>query len=356
MTARRERSPTFATRLAQSWYAPRLTLLTASLVPLSMLFAAVAAVRRALFRAHVLRSERLAVPVIVVGNIAVGGTGKTPLVLSLARALAARGFHPGLISRGYGARVRVRAARMIAATDTAEIAGDEPLLFARAGLPIAIAVDRVAAARTLLAQHPGCDVIIADDGLQHYRLARDVEIAVVDGARGFGNGWRLPAGPLREPVDRLARTDAVVINGARTFALPSGVATFAMRMTGDELQSVRGRERMPAASLRGARVHAVAGIGNPDRFFGHLRALGLQPVVHAFPDHHRYVASDLAFADADAIVMTEKDAVKCSRIADARCWFLSVRAEIDAALVDRVVGRLVARKSAREPASHLPAL
>ncbi len=346
----------FATRLARAWYRPHLGLVTLALTPLSALFAAASAIRRTLYRAHVLASHRLPVPVIVVGNISVGGTGKTPLVMALARALAARGWHPGLVSRGYGA-ADTREARVIDASASASSVGDEPLLLARAGFPVAVGRDRAAAGRALLVAHPDCDVIIADDGLQHYALERDVEIAVLDAARNLGNGWRLPAGPLREPVRRLDTTDAIVVNGPRTsVALSTSVPKFGMWLNGDLLHAVNDPQRtLRPKALRGMRVHAVAGIGNPERFFAHLRGLGLAPVVHPFPDHYAFTASDLALPDAQAIVMTEKDAVKCSAIADARCWFLPVRAELDPALVDRVLAKLATRAAQARDAKRAPA-
>ncbi|MCW5606008.1 MAG: tetraacyldisaccharide 4'-kinase, partial [Burkholderiales bacterium] len=184
-----------------------------------------------------------------------------------------------------------------------------------------------------------CDVIICDDGLQHYRLARDVEIAVIDGARGLGNGWPLPAGPLREPPSRLAGVDAVVINGDdATGAFPQALP---MRLQGGRFRNLRlPQQVVTAVHFRGTPVHAVAGIGNPQRFFGHLRELGLDCREHAFPDHHPYRAADLAFGDDAPVVMTEKDAVKCAAFATDNCWALIVDAEVDARLGDLVTARL----------------
>ncbi len=246
------------------------------------------------------------------------------------------------MSRGYGG-VRAASAPLLvtARTDVTE-SGDEPALLARAGFPVAVAADRVAAGRALLAAHPGCDVIVADDGLQHYALARDVEIAVVDAVRGFGNGWLLPAGPLRESTRRLDTVDAVVLLDAGAadarLTLPHA---FRMSLSGSTFVGVGNPSRdAPAAEFSGGGVHAVAGIGNPDRFFGALRRLGIDAVCHAFPDHHRYVAADLAFPGARAVLMTEKDAVKCEGFADARCWYLPIAAEVDPALVARVLEKL----------------
>lgn len=332
----------FSERLSADWYAPGLTALTGALAPLAPLFASGAALRRALYRRGILRVERLPVPVIVVGNLSVGGSGKTPLVAALGAALRSAGRRPGIVSRGYG-RAQASAAPLLvtAATDPA-LAGDEPALLARAGLPVAVAADRAAAGRALMAAHPECDVIIADDGLQHYALARDFEIAVVDAARGFGNGWRLPAGPLREPASRLASVDAVVLLAAEAaderLAWPNA---FRMTLAGATFHGVADPLRTATAQeFGGAGVHALAGIGNPARFFATLSRLGIQATSHAFPDHYRFVAADIAFPGARAILMTEKDAVKCAGFADTRCWYLPVAAEIDPRLVARVLEKL----------------
>jgi tetraacyldisaccharide 4'-kinase len=327
-----------ATRLVAAWYAPRLTALTAPLVPFAVAFGALATTRRALYTWGVLRARRMPVPVIVVGNITVGGSGKTPVVAALTRALAERGWHPGIVSRGHG-RANASAAPLIVGPDAqARDVGDEPLLLARTGIPVAVAADRVAAARALIGAHPRCDVIVADDGLQHYRLARDFEIVVVDAARGLGNGWRLPAGPLREPASRLGEAGAII-----AVTTPGGTALRAMAdawqttLAGDALRRVADpSETQPASAFAGAGVHAVAGIGHPERFFAHLRALGIAATGHPFPDHHRFAPGDLALPGARAILMTEKDAVKCAAFADERCWYLPVRVHIDPALVSRV--------------------
>ena len=325
---------TFADRLVAAWYAPRVTPLAALLWPASLLFRAVVAIRRGLFRMGVLRARHVGVPVVVVGNIAVGGGGKTPLACALAEALAARGMRPAFVSRGYGGSAT--GVRAVAADDDPSVVGDEPLILAATGFPVFIGRDRVAAARALVAAHPACDVVIADDGLQHYRLARDVEVAAVDGARGFGNGLMLPAGPLREPVARLAAADAVV----RVFADPrvqdaqaAGRETVALLEPLPWRNVVDPARTMDPSAWRALDVHAVAGIANPARFFATVRAQGIAATEHAFADHHPFTAADLAFPGAAAILMTQKDAVKCTRLADERCWYLPVRAVLDPALV-----------------------
>jgi len=339
-----------AGRLGAAWYRASLTPATALATPLSLLFGGLAATRRALYRNGWLAGHRIGVPVIVIGNITAGGAGKTPLVRALAEALRARGHRPGIVSRGHGGRLA--GPHLVVAADIADDVGDEPLLLAADATPVSIGRDRVAAARHLVAAHPDVDVILADDGLQHYALRRDVEVAVVDAARGLGNGWLLPAGPLREPARRLDRVDAIVLNAAAPGAgvaaadpLPAGTAPavprFTMRLVPQPWRRVVDDAVVaaPSALPRDA-VHAIAGIANPARFFDTLRGLGLDFVAHAFPDHHRYRAADLAWPGARAILMTEKDAVKCRRIGDDRMAWLPVRAEIDAALVTLIEDRM----------------
>jgi tetraacyldisaccharide 4'-kinase len=346
--ARMDSAPSFRERLVRDWYLPRPTLLTAALLPLSWLFRGMAGVRRSLYCSGLWRTASLPVPVVVVGNITAGGTGKTPLVAWLVRALREHGLHPGIVSRGHGG---VNATpRAVQAGDDPCAAGDEPLLLARTGSPVWIGRDRVAAARALLGSHPGIDVIVSDDGLQHYRLPRAVEIVVVDGQRGFGNGALLPAGPLREPLARANSVDAIVVNGAQSNAgamIAIDVPVFAMRLTGERFVSLVDATRAVGAEVfRGQRVHAIAGIGNPERFFGSLRALGLDPVCHAFPDHHAYTAPELALPDAQAILMTDKDAIKCQALADARMWTLPVEAAVGPGLIERILEKMHGRQAA----------
>jgi tetraacyldisaccharide 4'-kinase len=319
----------------------RVTWLTYLLAPLAGLFLAAVSLRRLLYQTHIVRSERMPVPVIVVGNISVGGTGKTPLVLWLATRLRAAGYRPGIISRGYGGTARGPQA-VLKDSDAAH-AGDEPVLLARrSGCAVWIGRNRPAAARALIHANPECNVIISDDGLQHYRLARDVEIAVIDAARGHGNGWMLPAGPLREPPSRLSSVDAVVVRGgANAPRLSDAPPYYGMTLACTGLCNLRHASRREAPGhFKGLRVHAVAGIGNPQQFFDTLTHLGIAHTAHAFADHHPYSAQDLAFGDCDAIVMTEKDAVKCARYATERHWVLPVEADIDDALARAVLAQI----------------
>ena len=337
----------FSDRLVAAWYAPRLTPLTAALLPLSVLFWAAAGIRRWVYRAGIAPSASLPVPVIVVGSILAGGVGKTPLTRALAAALVREGWRPGIVSRGHGGSNV--APRVVAPGDDPDEVGDEPLLLAADALPVWIGRDRVAAARALLAAHPECGVILADDGLQHYALRRDFEIAVIDDARGFGNGRMLPAGPLREPRSRLDRVDALV--RLMTGEAPPCAAD-AGRETAMTYEPLPWRNVMQAEAVADAAawcagaVHAVAGIGDPARFFALVRRLGFDPVCHPFPDHYRYAPADLAFPDATAILMTEKDAVKCAEFADTRYWYLPIRARIDPALVARVERTIRGREAA----------
>ena len=295
--------------------------------PASLLFGVAVFLRRIF-----IRGTHPGIPVIVVGNLSVGGSGKTPLVLWIAEHLRAKGWHPAIVSRGYGARIATpRAVTLI--SEPADV-GDEPVLLARrSGCPVWVGVDRLAVIRALREQHPEVDVVVLDDGLQHYRLARDLEIAVVD-ARGFGNGFLLPAGPLREPRSRLRSVDAVVSHGAP-------VEGYAMSLEGGELHRMTdARDRRPAAAFAGQKVRAVAGIGDPNRFFLHLARLGLKPLPHPFPDHHAFRAEELDFGDEAPVLLTEKDAVKLRAVARPNWWVLPVTAKVDAAFGDWLLRRL----------------
>lgn len=313
------------------------------LFPVSLIFEVLVALRRALYRSGMLRRERVPVPVVIVGNISVGGTGKTPLVIHLAGAMRVRGRHPGIISRGY--RGDSEGVLEVTAESDPGVVGDEPLLLARhAACPVFVGRDRVAAAQGLLARYPECDLIIADDGLQHYRLERDVEIALFD-ERGVMNGWALPAGPLREPVSRLAQVDAIVSNGIAVSPAPTfAAAAFSMRLLGDRFHRLD--EPLTTCSvndLAGKVLHAVAGIGAPQRFFDHLTGMGLAFSEHPFADHHDFCTEDLVFT-GDAILTTEKDAVKLARLClTLPIWVLPVTAELNPDLASFVLEKLNGR-------------
>ena len=326
----------------------RVTPVSALLYPVSLAFRAAVALRRAAYGAGLATIRTLPVPVIVVGNITAGGTGKTPVVLWLANYLRGHGYVPGIVSRGYGG---THAAPHRVAPEADPLAcGDEPVLLARrSGCEVWIGADRAAAGRALLAEQPACNVLISDDGLQHYGLGRNVEICVIDAARGLGNGWLLPAGPLREPPSRLRAMDAILINSGSTETpaiipdlpgLTSG-RQFRMTLEGHEFHNLLNPgHRVGAEFFRGRRLHAVAGIGNPARFFRYLQTLGLDFIAHPFPDHHPYRPSDIAYADADAIVMTEKDAVKCQAFAADTLWKLPVDAGMEPRFGELVLHRL----------------
>ena len=312
-------------RIQRAWYQghPALSLLW----PLEMLYRSVVKRKRADFLSGRSTSYRAPVPVIVVGNITVGGTGKTPLILWLIEQCRAQGLQVGVVSRGYGARP-AHVPWTVSATDSAEQAGDEPLLIVqRSGVPLVIAPERAAAVQQLLAEY-SVDIILSDDGLQHYGLARDLELVLIDAARGLGNQRCLPAGPLREPAERLQSVDAVLRNGAEQDRADG----FAMRLQPVELVHVGSGRREPLSYFPAQqKMHAVAGIGNPQRFFNTLEGLNWQPIAHAFADHAEFTPQDLQFADDLPVIMTEKDAVKCRAFAADNCWYLQVEAQPSAA-------------------------
>lgn len=319
--------------LENQWY--RASLLHVALLPISLMFRALVALRRGMYLNGMLPSEQLLLPVIVVGNITVGGTGKTPLTLDLVQQLIGCGWHPLIISRGFGGTSKQP--QQVNANSTVEQVGDEPLLMAQRDLcPVWIGRDRLATAHAAMQAHPDCNVILSDDGLQHYRLRREMEIAVIDGVRRFGNNLMLPAGPLREPESRLQTVDAVVVNGGDT--LPG---QYAMSLAGTVFYNLLDpHQRATPENFRTTKNHAVAGIGNPQRYFQHLETLGISFTPHAFSDHHPYRVAELSFADCDAILMTEKDAVKCAAFADERYWVLRVEAQTDSALLEHILRKI----------------
>lgn len=322
---------TIQTRLTTQWY--QNTPVRWLLSPLSGLFRLVSACRKIAYQQDWLTRQKLPVPVIIVGNISVGGSGKTPFVIALVMALKKAGYHPGVISRGYGGKSPAYPLDVTAETAAVQ-SGDEPKLIAqRTACPVVVAPRRAEAGRFLLS-HYNCDVIVSDDGLQHYALQRDIEIAIVDASRGLGNGYCLPAGPLREPKSRLQQVDFTVWHG------PTAANKLTMQLQLDDAVNLQSGKKIALAAWRGQTVHAVAGIGHPQRFFSQLRQHGLNVVEHAFADHHVYLQHDLTFAEAYPILMTEKDAVKCRSFASADSWSVPATALIPEALLTAVRQKL----------------
>ena len=315
---------------------------------LSALYGRALGLRAALRRRGWSRAHGVPVPVVVVGNLVAGGSGKTPLTIAIVERLAREGWAPGVASRGYG-RAQAGEARWVERGDEPRLVGDEPLLIAhRTGARVRVDRDRVAAARALVAA--GCDVVVCDDGLQHYRLRRDLEIEVIDARRRYGNGRLLPAGPLREPAERAHACDFHVVNlGSGGEAAPEpGFGEWPMRLFADLALPLAGGRPRPLSSFADRRVHAVAGIGHPARFFDTLRAAGIAVVPHAFADHHAYTAADLAFGSALPVLMTEKDAVKCAAFAGDDAWSVPVRAELPEAFWVGLLEKV--RRAAQAPA------
>ena len=315
--------------------------------PLTGVFRLLAYLRRRRLQQH---QVHLAAPIIIVGNIAVGGTGKTPLLIALTRQLQAAGLKPGVISRGYGARVESPVVQLVQTDSNSDDVGDEPLLIARATeCPVAVCNDRVAAATQLIAS--GCTIILSDDGLQHYTLARDLEIMVVDARRGFGNGFCLPVGPLREPIKRLREVDWVVRNGSHPCAQLELFSPVPMHLRPLVWVNVKTGERRPLDNTDWLRepAYAVAGIGNPQRFFDSLNDLGLTVFPRAFPDHHGYTEQDFKDFSEEVVIMTGKDAVKCQSFARDHWWYLDVAAELPESFCRAFVARAQALVSVKLP-------
>ena len=308
--------------------------------PLSLLYRLLAAWRRQRAQALAASRPRLAVrAVIVVGNLTVGGTGKTPLVIAVCQWLKTQGFRPGVISRGYGAKLGQRPL-LVTPELSPQLGGDEPVLIAAATqCPVMIDADRYRAAQRLLEQ-TDCDIIVSDDGLQHHALSRDIEIALMDGDRRWGNGFCLPAGPLREPVSRWKTVDMRVVHGGEPMSEPQ---TYAMSLSAGPVYALGDKKQIrPLNEFSGQAVHAVAGIGHPPRFFALLRKAGLEVREHAFADHHAYTEGDLALSPEWPILMTEKDAVKCRTWAQAHHWVVPVTAECDPTFFTELAQRIAA--------------
>lgn len=316
------------------WY--RRSLIAYLLWPLSLLYRLLSALRRGFYALRAPFWPRPRIPVVVVGNLSVGGTGKTPMVIWLANHLRANGIKPGIVSRGYGGQAQSWPQEVSAQSDPRQV-GDEPVLIAtRSACPVYVAPKRNQAIRRLLKKHP-CDVIISDDGMQHYAMRRHIEIAMIDSKRRFGNGFCLPAGPLREPIKRLKQVDFVVVNG---LAKPG---EFAMGLRGGIAVNLHDVSMtQPLEAFRHQSVHAVAGIGNPARFFDALSVNGIQVQAHPFPDHHQFEPGDIAFEDGLPVLMTEKDAVKCKAFAHAQVWAVPVSASPDKAFATQLTARIKA--------------
>ena len=319
-------------RLESYWY--RKTAISTLLLPLSWLYRGLSQVRRAYYRQLNQRRSRPTVPVIVVGNITVGGTGKTPLVNWLADTLKAHGYKPGIVSRGYGGHSKSWPQFVSHDSDPTQV-GDEPVLIAaHCRCPVVVDPQRNNAVQTLL-NVSDCDVILSDDGLQHYALIRDIEIAVIDGDRRFGNGYCLPAGPLRESPGRLRQVDFVVTNGR---ARDSEVF---MDLQGEyAVNLMEPANQRPLDYFSGSRIHAIAGIGNPNRFFEMLKRRGLDIDDHPFPDHFLFTAQDVEFQDSVPVLMTEKDAVKIKRFAKPNFWYVPIQAILEPSFADTLIATL----------------
>lgn len=321
--------------LERHWYKRSLTWLTFLLLPFSYLFRVIITFRLFLYKHHLIKTTHFPVPIIIVGNVTVGGTGKTPLVIELAHLLKAQQWRPGIVSRGFGG-VKQKTPIWIDEHSEPNKVGDEAILLARrSSCPVVICANRVLAVKAIL-EKTDCNIVLSDDGLQHYRLGRQIEIAVLDGDRKFGNGNLLPAGPLREPQTRLKQVDFVIQQGGHP-----DKNYFSMQLQGDELVSLKNpQNKLPLSHFKNQKVHAVAAIGNPNRFFAALRAEGLDIIEHVFPDHYLYQKNDFNFSDTLPIVMTEKDKIKCETFADDRFWYLPIVAVLDKSFKDQFLAAI----------------
>ena len=321
----------FSRWLQDAWY--KEMYISSALMSLSMLYDDAMRFRLFLYKKGLLKKTKLSVPVVIVGNITVGGTGKTPLIVWMARFLQEEGYTPGIISRGYGGNSQ-QWPQWVDENSNPELVGDEAVLMAqRADCPIAVGPERVKAAQMLL-DKSDCNIILSDDGLQHYALERDIEIAVVDGERRFGNGYTLPCGPLREPIERLRKVDLVIVNGVEADCKEN---EFSMAVEGDVLVNLVTKEEKLLSEFNGRSCHALAGIGNPKRFFNLLEKQQISIDTLAFQDHHQFKLEDISFNDDKPVLMTEKDAVKCLAFATDKHWYLPVKAKPEQTFIDKLL-------------------
>tara|TARA_R110001592_G_scaffold125109_2_gene334368 strand:- start:1905 stop:2921 length:1017 start_codon:yes stop_codon:yes gene_type:complete len=324
--------------ITKAWYEGALWLYL--LWPFSLIYHAVIVLRRYLYLSGIFKVHYVDVPVVVVGNITVGGTGKSPLVCHLVEALRNKGFNPGVVSRGYGAKIGKYQVREVFTHSLPAEVGDEPLMLKKKlDCRIFVSPSRSLAAKTL--EKVGCDIIISDDGMQHYALHRDIEICVFDGQRKWGNGHLLPMGPLREPISRLQSIPYLVVNGASDSGSYGQAAlkqkAFSMSLQAESLISMNNENAKPLQDFSGKTVHAVAAIGHPERFFNTLSDAGITLETHAFGDHHVYQASDFKFDHELPIIMTEKDAVKCEQFDLKESWYLPVSAKLNGDLAAQII-------------------
>jgi tetraacyldisaccharide 4'-kinase len=303
------------------------------LLPVSWLYQVYVSIRRFAYFTGLLPKHEVAVPVIVVGNITVGGTGKTPLIIWLCQYLVEQGYRPGILSRGYSGHASKWPQQVRPDSDPYTV-GDEPVLLARrSGRPVAVSPNRYLAAVQLL-EHTDCNILLCDDGLQHLSLDRDLELAVIDGDRRFGNGHCLPAGPLREPLRRLNTVDMVI--GKEK----AGKNEYLMEYEYGDLLAVNNNNRLSIQMLKGETVHVVTGIANPKRFYSYLRSHDIRIIKHIFPDHYFYTSEDLQFGDELAVVMTEKDAVKCKDMVGENAWYIPINARLNEVFHHRITNLL----------------
>ena len=324
------------TLIEKVWYSKNIYSLLLS--PLSLIYISIIYLRYTLYQLGLISITKINVPTIVIGNIVAGGTGKTPLVIWLAKHFKDKGFLPGIVSRGYGG-IYLSNMELVKPTSNPLLVGDEPVIIARnTNCPVVVAKKRAKGAKELVEKY-NCNIILCDDGMQHYSLARDIEIAVIDGQRRFGNNYCFPAGPLREPKSRIFKADLIVSKyNART-------CEHKMDYTYHQLVSLNELSKtIPISDLHGMTVHAIAGINNPDHFFSYLRSHKLELIIHKFPDHYSYTEDDVKFDDNFPVVMTEKDAVKCLNYSSDKHWYIPISAELSKSFVcdlDKLMGKII---------------